>query len=87
MRIVERFRIDRELEAVEVVAELWDGAVHRLETLTPEPGFGFLTLVPVPEPEEPPSLLVVPVGALRGFTISPPDPEHPFGFSVVDAAS
>lgn len=82
MRIVERFREDHGLDAAEVVVELFDGSTHRLSTLTSEPGFGFITLVPVPEDDDGPRLLVVPVGAVRGFAIGPPDPERPFGFSV-----
>jgi hypothetical protein len=50
--------------------------------LRPEPGFGFLTLVPVPEDGDPQRLLVVPVGALRAFEVSAPDPERPFGFAA-----
>jgi hypothetical protein len=83
-RIVERFREEHSLEAVEVAAELFDGSVFRLATISAEPGFGFVTLTPVPEPDEPPTLRVLPVAALRGFTISPPDPEAPFGFSLPD---
>jgi hypothetical protein len=84
LRIVERFRATHELETADVTVELFDGSTYRLATLSAEPGFGFLTLVPVSERDAPPELLVVPVGALRGFRVSATDPEQPFGFSVGD---
>ncbi|MGL6278468.1 MAG: hypothetical protein ACRC50_02795 [Gaiella sp.] len=80
LRIVDRFRDEHELGQVEVQVELYDGSRLRLSSVSAEPGFGFLTLLPVEEEGEPPRALVVPVGALRVVEISVPDPEQPFGF-------
>ncbi len=82
LRIVERFQEEHGLESAEVEVELFDGARHRLASITAEPGFGFLSLVPVPDVDESPRVLVVPVGALRVFEISEPDPDRPFGFTA-----
>jgi hypothetical protein len=82
LRIVERFQEEHELESAEVEVELFDGSRHRLASITAEPGFGFLSLVPVPDVDESPRVLVVPVGALRAFEVSAPDPERPFGFTA-----
>jgi hypothetical protein len=86
MRIVERFAEEHRLEAAEVEVELFDGSRYRLSSASAEPGFGFMSLVPVPETDEPPRILVVPVGAVRAFEISVPDPERPFGFTASEPA-
>ncbi len=80
LRIVERFREEQRLEAVDVEVELFDGARHRLRSIQAEPGFGFLTLVPQVVEGEPSSLLVIPIGAVKSVRVSAPDPEQPFGF-------
>jgi hypothetical protein len=81
-RIVERFQEEHGLASAEVEVELFDGSRHHLASMRPEPGFGFLTLVPVDEEGSSPRLLIVPVGALRTFEISAPDPERLFGFAA-----
>jgi len=59
--------------------ELADGALLRLESLSAEPGYGFLTLVPHgDEPQE----LIVPIGTIRQFTLSRAEPASPIGFSL-----
>ena len=45
-RRVERFRDEHELRDVEVTIELLDGSLHRLKTLSAEPGFGFVSFSP-----------------------------------------
>jgi hypothetical protein len=80
-------RIHRRIEAFAaehgeamVEAELADGSLHRLASISAEPGYGFVTLRPhsVEEPQE----LIVPLGALRQLTISPAEPERRIGFSL-----
>jgi hypothetical protein len=60
-----------------------DGALLSLESMSPEPGYGFLTLAPHPEAEgEPPYELVVPVGAIRQIAIRPREEARGrFGFA------
>ena len=72
------------LERASVEVELMDGALLVLESIQPEPGYGFLTLVPHPEEGEEPYELIVPVGSIRQIAIKAPEPERGrFGFNVV----
>ena len=63
-----------------VEVELSDGALHRLESISAEPGFGFVTLRP--HTAEGPQELIVPLGAIRQLTIGAAEPEHRIGFSL-----
>ena len=59
-RRVERFKEEHGLAEVEVTIELLDGSLHRLRTLTAEPGSGFVSFSPhADEPEE----VIVPLGS------------------------
>ena len=82
-RRVARFAEAHGIERPTVEVELIDGALLVLETMSPEPGYGFLTLVPHPDEEGgPPYELVVPVGAIRQLAIRVPEPAHGrFGFA------
>jgi hypothetical protein len=82
-RRVEGFRTEHGLERAGVSVELADGSLHRLESLSPEPGFGFVTLRPHPDGDEPVEL-IVPLGAIREIRIGVPEDEHRFGFSPPD---
>ena len=79
-RRIEAFARDHGVEAM-VEIELADGALHRLVSLSAEPGYGFLTLVPQSEDGEPQEL-IVPLGAVRRLTLSPAEPPHKIGFSL-----
>jgi hypothetical protein len=82
-RRVERFAEAHGIERPTVEVELMDGALLVLESMSPEPGYGFLTLVPHPEEEGgPPWELVVPIAAIRQIAIRVPEPAHGrFGFA------
>ena len=82
-RRVERFAEAHGVEQPAVEVELMDGALLSLESMSPEPGYGFFTLVPHPEEEgEQPYELVVPVGAIRQIAIRLPEPARGrFGFA------
>ena len=80
--MVEAFALDRALEQAEVRVELVDGRELLVSSLSAEPGFGFLTLVPHADEDEQPRQVIVPIGAVKLIEISPPDPERPLGFSV-----
>ena len=86
-RRVERFAEANGVEHPTVEVELIDGSLLTLSSISPEPGYGFLTLVPHPEEEgEPPYELVVPVGAIRQFAIRVPEPARGrFGFAGFEA--
>lgn len=80
-RRIESFAAEHGLEQAMVEAELSDGALLRLSSLSPEPGYGFLTLVPHPEGGEPQEL-IVPLGAIRRLTLSRAEPASPVGFGL-----
>jgi hypothetical protein len=80
-RRIASFASEHELEQTQVEAELHDGALLRLSTISAEPGYGFITLVPHPEDGEPQEL-IVPLGAIRRLTLSRAEPESPIGFSL-----
>jgi hypothetical protein len=80
-RRIEAFASEHALEQAMVEVELADGALLRLESLSPEPGYGFLTLVPHTEEGEPQEL-IVPIGAIRQLTLSRAEAASPIGFSL-----
>jgi hypothetical protein len=78
-RRIKEFADEHGVEAM-VEAELADGSLHRLESISAEPGFGFVTLSP--HAEEEPRVLIVPLGAIRQLTITEAEPERRVGFSL-----
>ncbi len=81
-RIVAAFAAENELDQAEVRIELVDGSLHTVASLTPEPGFGFFSFTPHVDEGEEPRRMIVPIGVVRAFEVSAPDPERPFGFVV-----
>jgi hypothetical protein len=69
--------------AVVVELELPDGALLRLDSISPEPGYGFVTVRPGAAPGEPLQEIVLPLGAFSRLTLSPAEerPAH-FGFTL-----
>ena len=80
-RRIASFASDHGFEQAMVEVELSDGALLRLESISAEPGYGFLTLVPHTNEGEPQEL-IVPIGAIRQLTLSRAEPESPIGFSL-----
>ena len=79
-RRIQAFAREHGAEAM-VEAELSDGSLHRLRSLSAEPGYGFVTFCPhglEAEPQE----LIVPVGSIRQLRIAVAEPEHRIGFSL-----
>ena len=68
-------------EAV-VEVELHEGARYTLESVSPEPGVGFVTLRPHPEPGDGRSEVIVPLGSIVRITLRPPEEKPGFGFSL-----
>ncbi len=81
VRRIETFRIEHGLEQAGVSVELSDGSLHRLASLSAEPGFGFVTLCPHCDDGEPQEL-IVPLGAIREMRIGAVDNERQLGFSA-----
>ena len=75
---IARFAKEQPGGEAQVEVELRDGSTIPLESILPEPGFGFITLRPHgSRPEE----IVVPVGAIARIRVGPPEQHPPFGFS------
>ena len=80
-RVVE-FARKHGLEEAAVEAELADGALIPVSEISPEPGFGFITLTPHGDELQE---LVVPIGSIRQFVIGPPEPARArFGFTITE---
>jgi hypothetical protein len=81
-RRIEDFGQRHKLEQVAVEFELSDGAIFTVSSISAEPGFGFVTISPHPEPEEDPEDVIVPIGSIRRITLGRPEPARArFGFS------
>ncbi len=80
-RRIEEFATEHGVEAM-VEVELADGSLHRLRSISAEPGYGFVTLCPHADPESEPQVLIVPLGAIRQLTIAAAEPERRIGFSL-----
>ncbi len=72
---------------VAVEVELMDGALFHVKEISPEPGFGFVTLTPFPdEGGEPVEELIVPVGSVRRIVLGKEDERRArFGFTPPSA--
>jgi hypothetical protein len=77
---IERFAKEQAGGEATVEVELRDGSTFPVLSIMPEPGYGFVTLAPHREGEEPEEL-VVPVGAIARIRLSKPEQHPPFGFS------
>jgi hypothetical protein len=80
-RRIDAFASEHGLEQAMVEVELADGSLFRLSSLSADPGYGFLTLVPHAADGEPQEL-IVPIGSIRQLTLSRAEPESPIGFSL-----
>lgn len=79
-RRVEEFAKETGQAFVEV--ELADGARYVIESLLPEPGYGFITLRPHPG-EDGPAEVIVPVGSIKRIELSAAAEERGrLGFSL-----
>jgi hypothetical protein len=80
LRRVEAFKQEHGLEDAEVSLELVDGSLHRLRTLSAEPGFGFVSFCPHCDDDDPEEI-IVPLGAVRELRIGAPTQEQAPGFT------
>jgi hypothetical protein len=84
---IARFGENHALERVMVEVALRDGARYVLDTLSPEPGYGFVTLRPHPEQEGEREELIVPLALVSEIRISPAEEAPQFGFALPDEPS
>jgi hypothetical protein len=87
LRQIERFAREREIEQASVDVELRDGSRFRLDRVLPEPGFGFITIVPHAEQrareEDVPAEVIVPIGLIERIEIHEAHEQRGrFGFSL-----
>jgi hypothetical protein len=81
-RKIEEFVHEAGVEQVFVEVELVDGARYAVESLTAEPGYGFVTIRPHPG-EDTPALVIVPVGSIKRIELTTAAEERTqLGFSV-----
>lgn len=71
------------VETPTVVVELADSARFTVQRLEADPGFGMVTLHVVPEDDDSPDALVVPLGSIRRIELRKTAEERVrFGFTV-----
>jgi hypothetical protein len=75
------FAEEHGLAQVKVEVELRDGAVHVLDTISAEPGYGFVTLCPHRTGDDLEEL-IVPLASVVQIRISPAENEPQFGFAL-----
>jgi hypothetical protein len=75
-RLIEQYAATHATDRSHVEVELADGERLSLQSLSSEPGFGFLTLAV--EGEQ----LIVPVGSIRRITLGPADEDRKPGFAL-----
>jgi hypothetical protein len=82
-RRVAQFLESRPTGDAEVEIELKDGPVVALESISPEPGYGFVTLRPHADDDGGPEEWIVPIGAIGRIVLRDADPElDRVGFSL-----
>jgi hypothetical protein len=74
------------LAQAKVEVELRDGAVHVLDRISAEPGYGFVTLCPHRKGDDLEEL-IVPLASVAQIRISPAEDEPQFGFALPDQPS
>jgi hypothetical protein len=83
-RQIERYARERGLETVSVDVELESGARFALDRISPEPGYGFVTLRPHPTDDPAvPDEVVVPIASIRRIELDDAQEQNrPFGFTL-----
>jgi hypothetical protein len=85
-RQIERFAERHEVREAVVTLELTSGARVDVKSLSPDPGFGFVTICPHGDGENPDEL-VVPIGSITRIELRAAEEEEPrLGFSLPDAS-
>jgi hypothetical protein len=84
-RRIERFAQEAGVEHAFVEVELGDGARYAVESLSSEPGYGFVTIRPHPA-EDTPAEVIVPIGWIRRLELNrAAEQRASLGFSVPSA--
>jgi hypothetical protein len=84
-RQVERFAERHEIREAIVTLELHSGARVDVKSISPDPGFGFVTICPHGD-DDAPDELVLPIGSIARIELRVAQEEEPrLGFSLPDA--
>ena len=79
---IARYAEDNGLAQAKVEVELRDGPLLVLDSISAEPGYGFVTLRPHPENESEREELIVPLASIVAIRLSPAEQQPQFGFSL-----
>jgi hypothetical protein len=83
---IEQFAAEAGVDRAVVEVELADGVRYSIESLSPEPGYGFVTLCPHAG-DGVPNEVIVPVGSIRRLELSKAGEERGrLGFSLPASA-
>ena len=78
---IARFTETHGVAQARVEVELRGGARHVLDTISAEPGYGFVTLRPHGTERDEPHEVIIPLDSVAEITISPAEQEPQFGFT------
>jgi hypothetical protein len=83
-RQIERFAREHRVERISVEIELDGGARFHVDTVSPEPGYGFVTLRPHPvDDPEIPDEVILPIASIRRIELDDAQEQRtPFGFTL-----
>ena len=86
-RHIERFASDRKIEQAAVEIELRDGSRFRLGGVLPEPGYGFITIIPHEQQrtdeDDVPAEVIVPIAQIERIDVyEAHERRGRFGFSL-----
>ena len=81
-RRIAQFAEEAGVERASVEVEFVDGVRYSVESIAPEPGYGFVTICPHPE-DGTPALVIVPIGSIKRIELSSAAGQRAaLGFSV-----
>jgi hypothetical protein len=85
---IEQYTASHAAEQTEVEVELVDGGRLTLQSLSAEPGYGFVTLAVHAKDEGDAQQVIVPVNAIRRIDLGPAEADRArFGFALPDDGS
>ena len=82
---IARFKESAGATEAMVELELRDGSRYVLDSLSPEPGFGFVTVCPHPGEDGEREELIVPLGSFASIRLAHADAPERFGFTLPDS--
>jgi hypothetical protein len=86
-KVIASYAQEHELAEASVEVELADGSTLGVKQISPEPGYGFITVRPHPEEGEAVEDVIVPIGGIRRVTIAAAEERRArFGFSIPESA-